>query len=134
MLLVAFDVLGGRFAVNGGRLSGKPGEVCYFGPDTLTWAPIGGGHEHFVTWAIAGGLDKFYRHLRWPGWEREVGVVSVGEGITVYPFPFTEQGHDLASARRSVVPFSELLVMLDDLAQQVQALSEGTVLRVRTTD
>jgi hypothetical protein len=29
-LTVAFDVLGGRFAVNGGDLPGRPGEVCYW--------------------------------------------------------------------------------------------------------
>src|SRR5688500_10736024 len=34
-LLVGSDVLGGRYAVNGGGLSGEPGEVNYFGPDTL---------------------------------------------------------------------------------------------------
>ena len=28
-LTVGFDVLGGRFAVNGGGLPGQPGEVCY---------------------------------------------------------------------------------------------------------
>lgn len=40
-LTVGFDVLGGRFAVNGGGLPGQPGEVCYWGPDTLAWTPLG---------------------------------------------------------------------------------------------
>jgi Protein of unknown function DUF2625 len=46
-LTVAFDVLGGRFAVNGGGLPGRPGEVCYRGPDTLArMAGRGGRHRH----------------------------------------------------------------------------------------
>ena len=41
-LTVAFDVLGGRFAVNGGGLPGQPGEVCYWGRTPWpgpAWAP-----------------------------------------------------------------------------------------------
>src|SRR3954465_6506482 len=36
-LVVAQDVLGGIFAVNGGGLPTEPGEVAYFPPDTLAW-------------------------------------------------------------------------------------------------
>lgn len=40
-LTVAFDVLGGRFAVDGGGLGVQPGQVCYWGPDTLEWSGLG---------------------------------------------------------------------------------------------
>src|SRR5690348_16806462 len=33
-LVVAFDVVGGFYAINGGGLPGEPGEVCYLAPDT----------------------------------------------------------------------------------------------------
>lgn len=39
-LLVAFDVLGSKFAINGGALPGSPGEICYFAPDNLAWLPL----------------------------------------------------------------------------------------------
>jgi hypothetical protein len=74
-LVVAFDVLGGQFAVNGGGLRAESGEVCYFGPDTLAWHPIGVGYSKFVFWALGGGLTDFSEHLRWPGWEQEVGDI-----------------------------------------------------------
>jgi Protein of unknown function DUF2625 len=40
-LVVAEDVLGGRFAVDGGELGVEPGTVCYFGPDSLSWVDLG---------------------------------------------------------------------------------------------
>lgn len=41
-LVVAHDVLVGLFAIDGGALGVAPGEVCFFGPDTLTWDGLGG--------------------------------------------------------------------------------------------
>src|SRR5262249_17803312 len=40
-LLVADDVVGGFFAVDGGGLGIRPGDVCYFPPDTLDWESLG---------------------------------------------------------------------------------------------
>jgi hypothetical protein len=54
-LEVAWDVMGGRFAINGGGLDAEVGEVCYWGPDSLDWTGIGGGHFGFVGWALGGG-------------------------------------------------------------------------------
>lgn len=54
-LVVAEDVLGGRFAIDGGGLGIAIGEVCYFGPDTLAWTGIGGGYSAFVGWVLSGG-------------------------------------------------------------------------------
>jgi Protein of unknown function DUF2625 len=56
-LLVAFDVLGGRFAVNGGALPGSSGEVCYYGPDELAWWSMEMGHFDFVLWSLTEGLE-----------------------------------------------------------------------------
>jgi hypothetical protein len=54
-LTVGFDVLGGRFAVNGGGLPGQPGEVCYWGPDTLAWTALGAGYSQFARMVLSGG-------------------------------------------------------------------------------
>ncbi|MFE7574080.1 DUF2625 family protein [Streptomyces sp. NPDC057521] len=49
-LVVAHDVLGGVFALNGsdpqeaGR-PGGPGEIVYFAPDALGWEALGAGHS-----------------------------------------------------------------------------------------
>lgn len=117
-LVVAFDVVGGRFAVDGGGLGIAAGEVCYWGPDSLSWTGLGAGHAAFVDWALDGqGLGEFYASLRWDGWEREVGDVPLSQGMSIYPPPFTAEGRRPASRRP--VPFTELLEFYDDMARQL---------------
>ena len=53
-LVVGHDVLGGLFAIDGGALGVAPGEVCYFGSDTLEWDGLGGGYSAFLLAALAG--------------------------------------------------------------------------------
>jgi uncharacterized protein DUF2625 len=118
-LTVAFNVLGGRFAVNGGELPGRQGEVCYWAPDTPAWMPTGTGHSHLVQLLLADGMAAFYQDLRWPGWQAEVAAVPEDRGIAVYPFLFTAQGRDLAQSTRRPVPFTELIAMHAEMEQQV---------------
>jgi hypothetical protein len=59
-LIVAHDVLGGVFALNGmeaekhGR-PGNPGGVVYFSPISLTWQGMEMGHSRWLTWLLDGG-------------------------------------------------------------------------------
>ncbi|GAA4895398.1 DUF2625 family protein [Streptomonospora salina] len=114
-LVVAHDVLGGVFAVNGpdaedlGR-PGDPGEIAYFGPDTLEWEPLELGHGAWLSWLLAGGLERFYRSLRWPGWREEVAGVELSHAIAVEPCLWSahEYGGIAYTARRPV-PMAELV-------------------------
>jgi hypothetical protein len=118
-LVIALDVLGGRFAVNGGGLAGALGEVAYFGPDTLDWLPTGLSHSAFVEWAFTGDIDGFYEDVRWNSWESQVRDVALGALLAVYPPLFTKQGRDLAGTTRRSVPWRELLDWLDDAKRQL---------------
>ena len=124
-LVVAYDVLGGIWAVNGGDLPGEPGEVCYWGPDTLSWSPIGGGYGAFLEWALDGRTADFYSELRWPDWEREVVRLNLNEGLSVFPPPWSEEGQDLGAATRKAVPFHELLAFNQDMAEQLGGADAG---------
>lgn len=106
-LLVADDVLGGFFAVNGGAFEGKPGEVFYFAPDTLEWENLEIPYSAFIEWACTGDLDMFYETFRWEGWEEEVGRVPGDQGILVYPFLCAEGG-PIISRSRSQAPLEEM--------------------------
>jgi len=119
----AYDVLGGRFALNGGTLPGARGEVCYWGPDTLEWTPLGMGHGAFLEWVFAGGLERFCAELRWAGWKEEVGAVDLGDGLACFPFLFSAEGRDITQTTRTPVPFAELLLSHDDLARQLSDVS-----------
>lgn len=124
-LLVAFDVLGGRFAVDGGGLGGTPGEVRYWGPDTLDWTPLGLGHSDFVCWALGDGVADFYADLRWDGWDNETAVVGLDQGLSIWPPLCSTESRPIAATTRRPVPWSELSDFLDDLSAQLP--EEGTV-------
>jgi hypothetical protein len=123
LLLVAFDVLGGRFAMNGGGLPGAPGEVNYWGPDVLEWQPLGLGHSDFVFWSLGDGPETFYRDLRWDGWQQEVTQVRLDAGLAVYPPLCTAESRPIEATTRRAVPWEELSGVLNELAR----LPEGPV-------
>lgn len=108
-LVIGHDVLGGLFAIDGGALGVAPGEVCYFGPDTLTWDGLGGGYSAFLLAALGGGLEVAFENLRWPGWQDEVASLALSQGIFLYPPPSTVEGKDVSKVTRSVVSIHELL-------------------------
>ena len=119
-VVVALDVLGGRFAINGGGLPGAPGDVAYFAPDTLGWESLGMGHSQFVAWCLTGDTTSFYASLRWPGWERETSGLSLAQGLSLYPPLWTREANaDLAATSRSAVPWQELLDLQQDVAGQL---------------
>ncbi|PVU82034.1 hypothetical protein DDP54_02305 [Cellulomonas sp. WB94] len=122
-LLVGFDALGGRFAIDGGGLGVAAGEVCYFGPDTLSWGGLGGGHADFVTAAISGALSQTFAPLRWSGWQDEVAALRADQGLSIYPPPFSREGQDIAAASRRAVPVRELVYFYDEAARQLGAPS-----------
>ena len=116
LLLVAFDVLGGRFAVNGGALSADAGEVCYWAPDTLEWQGLEVGHTDFVHWSQTDRLDDFYADLRWDGWETEVAAVPLSHGLSMWPPLCAQESRPIGATSRRPVPWSELSAFLDKLA------------------
>ena len=131
-------VLGGRFEVNGpepatvGR-PGRPGEVCYFGPDTLTWESLDAGHSDWLSWIAADGTTEFYRSLRWPGWRTETHGLPLTHGITVYPFLWSQEAHhDLSATTRSPAPISELFSLQNEFGARFAAEPDTSALHIRT--
>lgn len=112
-------MLGGRFAIDGGALGVAPGEVCYYGPDSLGWDGLGGGHAAFVSAVLSGALSDVFAEMRWEGWQDEVAALALNEGISVYPPPFTEQGRDLGAASRRAISIGELQEFYRDLGEGV---------------
>lgn len=118
-LIIAYDVLGGRFAVNDDAFAGRPGEVHFFAPDSLRWEPLGVGHSDFVLWSMSGALEQFYEPFRWSGWQAEMPSVRLDQGIHLHPPPFTVEGKDVNQVSRRVVPWEELPSLYDDAARQL---------------
>ena len=130
--VVAVDVLGGVFALNGGGL-GSDGGIYYFAPDRLNWEALGSSHLAFVEWALTGDLARFYVSERWPGWEQEVAALEPAQGISVYPFLWAA-GEPVAARSRRAVPLAELWALEREMAPQLKDLAPGTQIRLRITD
>lgn len=129
--VVAHDVLGGVFALNGhdpavsGR-PGVPGQMTYFAPDTLEWETMEMGHSTWMSWLLSGRLEKFYEGLRWPGWREEAAALSFSQGVSVIPFLWSKEAHeDLAATSRRAVPMREVLGVAADFARQMGPADPG---------
>jgi hypothetical protein len=133
-VLVAFDALGGKFAINGGALPGSPGEVSYFAPDDLAWLPLEMKFSEFVLWSLTDRLAMFYEHLRWPGWEAEIASLALDQGLSLVPPPFTTEGSDLSKVSRQPIPIVELMSFWEDMAQQLKDVPDGSRFRVNIID
>jgi hypothetical protein len=117
---VAFDVMGGRFAIHGGGLEEVPlGEVVYWAPDSLSWMPLELSHSAFVQFLFSDRLAAFYQDLRWPGWERDSEAVPLDRGLAAYPFPWSEEGQGPGVSRKPV-PMAELVALAEEAADQLR--------------
>jgi hypothetical protein len=130
-LLVAYDVLGGFFAINGGAWSGESGSLYYFPQDTWTWEPMNIGYAAFLEWTMSERLDLFYERYRWPGWEREVEGIGPDAALSVYPFLGFREGGLIAERSRRPVPARELWTLGHDIGRQVADLPDGAKVRMR---
>ena len=101
-LLVADDVVGGFFAINGGALGDNIGTIYYLAPDTLEWESLGVQHSSFVQWAFTRRVRDFYNELRWNGWEEDVCSLHGDRCFSFYPFLNTAQGSTRISSRKPV--------------------------------
>lgn len=130
-LVVAHDVLGGVFALNGAAPDGAdrpgaPGEVVYFAPDSLRWEALGAGHSAWLAWLVSGALDEFYATLRWPGWKEEVRALNSSQGLSVFPPLWSaEARRDISATSRRAVPMGELLGVARDSCRQFDGVDPG---------
>ncbi|MFJ1551802.1 DUF2625 domain-containing protein [Streptomyces sp. NPDC088246] len=130
-LVVAHDVLGGVFTLNGGNpreagRPGEPGEILYFAPDALGWETLGAGHSAWLSWILSGGLREFYEGMRWDGWRNEVSVLNGRQGLSFFPPLWSaEARQDLLATSRRAVPMAELLGLSRDSCLQFDGADPG---------
>ena len=82
-LLVADDVIGGYFALNGGSLGEQLGKIYYFSPKDLTWHSLNFTYTDFLGWSLNGNLEAFYQDLRWENWQQDIKQL---DGNQVFAF------------------------------------------------
>jgi len=97
--LVADDVAGGFFAVNGTAFPGPAGGVHYFAADDREWEDLEIDYRGLLEWACNGDLEGFYADTRWPDWELEMRGLGMDQGLDFEPELSVEAA---ARARRRV--------------------------------
>lgn len=111
LLLVADDVMGGFFALDGGGLGAGDGSVYYHSPDSLSWEPMKVPYSKFLSWALHAELTQFYESMRWKGWQSEAQRINGGQSLSTYPPLWTKEGKDIARTSRKAVPVNEVFML-----------------------
>ena len=132
--IVAYDALGGFFALNGGAFAGDLGNAFYFAPDNLRWKNTHLSYSQLLTWALNGDVALFYQGMRWPGWESDISSLNGDRGISIFPLLCTEPGIPVSERSRRDVPMYELWHLHLDLAQQLMGLPDGTPFVIHVVD
>jgi len=131
-LLVADDVAGGFFAINGGALGADVRNVYYFAPESLRWESLGRGYSDFLQFAFQGNLEEFYSTLRWPGWREEIAPIRGDQAISFHPPPWTSEGKDLSKAMRQPMQVAEAYDFnVNLMPQKLANVVDGTKIRLK---
>ena len=91
-LIVADDILGGLFALNGGRFGrDAPGNVFYLAADQLVWRHLDAGYSDFVSWCLTGDLGSLYE--RFAAFQVfGLAAPPLQKVYSFYPFLWTREG------------------------------------------
>jgi hypothetical protein len=107
-MILADDVVGGVYAMDGKELGDVPGRVHYFSPDSLEWEDTELGVTDFVGWVLEGDLESFYATMRWKGWEKEIAGLPGDHALSVVPPMWMDGKKPIAKRDRRAVPAKEL--------------------------
>jgi hypothetical protein len=114
VLIVADDVLGGLFALNGGRFGASgQGEVFHLAADDIVWVPLGVGHTDFVAWCLNGELAQLYGPLTELDEYEALPRPAFDATYSFYPFLWTQEAKDGRPSVRVVSAEESLKVRLD---------------------
>lgn len=105
--LVADDVAGGFFAINGGKFGKDAGKIYYLSPDALEWQPLDITYSEFLDFCFNGDLNSFYGTLRWTNWKEDISKMNGDNVFTFFPYLWTKEGKDIDKSKKGVVPAQE---------------------------
>lgn len=123
-LLVADDGLGGFF-----YWFESPRTIHYLAPDTLEWEDLEHGYMDWLHWCFSDRLGGIHDELRWGGWQAEVGSLTGGWGLHVWP-PLFSKGPAIAERGMKSVPVDELWSLALDFGEQLRGVEDGREIRV----
>ena len=117
--VVAYDVVGGIFAINTGGFDNNTRNIYYFAPDTLEWEDTGKGYTDFIYWVLHGDLNKYYESFRWSNWIEDVSVLTRDQGISIFPYLWTEEGKDVENSNKEAISIKEIWGIQSDFRNAI---------------
>ncbi|RWO22693.1 DUF2625 family protein [Mesorhizobium sp.] len=119
-IVVADDVLGGVYALNGGRFGREGlGEVFYLAADDLIWSCLDVGYSDFVSWCLTGDLDMLYG--RFASFRPFTDPPpSLDKVYSFYPFLWTKEASEGSPSERVVGADDGVRVRLELAGFEVQ--------------
>jgi hypothetical protein len=118
-LLIADDVIGGFFLLNGGGLGEDLGKVYYLSPDNLQYEPLNISYTEFLHFCLNGDLEQFYKGYRWASWKTDITNLSGDEVFSFYPYLWSVEGKDPEKNSRKQVPVDEQYTINLDFRKQL---------------
>ena len=128
-LVVAYDAVGGFFALNRGNWDAAPGTLHYLGPGDYAWQGFELGYSEFMQWAMSDDLEAFYQGSRWAGWQAEVERLGPDQAMSIYP-PLGFEASADGYRKRSSVPARELWTFHHSLSRQLGEHPAGSDFRI----
>lgn len=118
-LLIADDVIGGFFLLNGGGLGKDLGKVYYFSPDNLEYEPLDLTYTEFLSFCFNNNLDEFYKGYRWTNWKEDVSKLNGDQTFNFFLPLWTKEGKDTNKVSRKAVPVEEQYNLNLDFRKQL---------------
>ncbi|MCH5716896.1 DUF2625 domain-containing protein [Niabella hibiscisoli] len=118
-LLIADDVLGGFFMINGGALGSDLGKVYYLAPDNLEYEPLDLTYTEFLNFCFNNDLEDFYIGYRWRNWKNDVSKLTGDQVFNFFPYLWSKEGKDMSRVSRKAVPVEEQYNLNLDFRKQL---------------
>lgn len=118
-LLIADDVLGGFFLLNGGGLGKDLGKIYYFSPDNLEYEPLDLTYTEFLDFCFNNDLNEFYMDYRWKNWKDDVSGLNADSVYNFFPALWTKEGKDINNVSKKVIPVEEQYNLNLDFRKQL---------------
>ncbi len=120
IVLVADDVLGGLFALNGGGLDATSiGDIFYLGADDSLWTSLEVGYSDFLSWCLTGDFMAVYAPLAELDVFDRQPYLELDAVYSFYPFLWS------AEARRAP-PSSRLVPANEHAAMRLELVGFAT--------
>lgn len=118
-LLIADDVIGGFFLLNGGALGDDLGKIYYFSPDNLEFEPLDLTYTGFLQFCFNSNLDEFYSGYRWKTWRADISRLDSDTVFTFYPYLWSKEGKEINKISKKPISAEEQFRFNKEMREQL---------------